>query len=73
MLTIPAAVVPKENWQELLKHSRLNYHGDVVQRAVRLTWVQVEPGLPPPEHCAIIYVEELADGPMLDFLQNTLH
>ena len=62
-----------EDWPDFLRKRDINYQGEPVQRATRLTWDQVEPGLPPPERCAKLDVRLLAEGPVLDYLENPLN
>eukprot|EP00959_Pyramimonas_sp_CCMP1952_P068968 1439707-Pyramimonas_sp.AAC.1 len=55
-------VVPCEDWAASLKSARIAYDGSAVERAQRLSWPQVFPGLPRPEPCASMPAEEIAEG-----------
>ncbi|CAK0854449.1 unnamed protein product [Prorocentrum cordatum] len=63
-------VVPCEDWAASLKSARIAYDGSAVERAQRLSWPQVLPVLPRPEHCASIPAEKIAEGVVKEFLEN---
>ena len=65
---MPGTECQAADWGELLKQQRLGYSGEPGGRAHELTWSQVEPSLPPLQHCASIDVLDLAEGPVRAFL-----
>ena len=46
----------------------MTHTGELGSRCQPLTWAQMEPALPPKEHCAAIPLESLCDGPVLEYL-----
>ncbi|CAK0803102.1 unnamed protein product [Prorocentrum cordatum] len=50
-VTTPGMGVAAEAPVELFAKREVSYGGDVVQRAVELTWEQIEPALPPADRC----------------------
>ena len=69
MITNEGAV-PDKDWKEFMNARRLTYNGDVVQRAVPLTWKQVEAALPPKGCCGRIPVVDIAEGPAREYWLN---
>ena len=63
-----AASIPDKNWNQVLKSKNLSYSGEVIKAAQRVTWKQVEAGLPSDGACARIPAVELAEGAVNDFL-----
>ena len=55
-----------EEWSEYLKSRCLSYSGEVVCRAERLMWAQMEPALPPPGLGSDVSALTLASGRMRD-------
>ena len=64
------AQIPDRNWNEFLASRTVSYTGEDHLKAQKLTWIQVEPGLPTAHHCASINVLGLAEGPVLDYFLN---
>ena len=62
--------VPIRNWSEFLASRSVSYTGEDHLKAQRLTWLQIQPGLPPPKHCASIDVLDLCEGSLLDYFKN---
>ena len=62
--------VPFRDWSGFLTTRSVSHTGEDHLKAQKLIWVQVEPGLPPPRHCASIDVLELCEGPLLDYFNN---
>ena len=63
-------LLPAEDWSRYLKSRRLSYSGEVLCRAERLTWAQIEPALPPPGLGGKVSALALASGRMRDLLMK---
>lgn len=72
MVSPPETSIPKKAWDEATESTRLSYTGQVVERAVELTWEQLEPALPDFDLCASIDAEALAEGECRDFLADPM-
>jgi hypothetical protein len=72
MVSLPENSIPKKDWDEATEGTRLSYIGQVVERAVELTWEQLEPALPDFDHCASIDAEALAEGECRDVLADPM-
>lgn len=59
-------------WGKRLGDVRISYHGEVVEKAQKLTLDQIMPGLPPPGYGASVPLTELCDGELKMKLENPL-
>ena len=59
-------------WGKRLGDVRISYHGEVVEKAQKLTLDQIMPGLPPPGYGASVPLTELGDGELKMKLENPL-
>ena len=55
-VSLDGGVIPRRDWKEWLTKTCFNYTGAEVQKALPLSWAQVEPALPPFESCACVDV-----------------
>ena len=67
---LPASSMPVKDWSAYLRESNIGYNGQEVLRAMKLTWDQLEPALPPQRFCGCIDIMELVDGPVKDYLER---
>ena len=59
-------------WGKKLGDVRVSYHGEVVEKAQRLTLDQILPGLPPMGYGASVALAELCEGEVREKLENPL-
>ena len=69
-MSIPEGRINARCWEEYLRSQRISYSGELVAKALPLTWEQMEPGLPPPDRCGALDAAALAEGPMAEFLRD---
>jgi len=69
-LTLCPEQVWQEAWGAKLANARLSYQGEVVQRALPLTWAGVRPGLPPEHLSGRCNALDLASGRLKDQLAD---
>eukprot|EP00973_Karenia_brevis_P089461 12397867-Karenia_brevis.AAC.1 len=50
-----------QDWKAFLKTRSLSYCGSEVSTAMRVTWAQIEPGLPPADRCGSIQALDLCE------------
>ena len=62
--------LPAEDWLTTLRQKRTDYSGNVIAKAMPLSWSQIEPALPPRELAGKIACEDLAEGRMKELLLN---
>jgi hypothetical protein len=59
-------------WGKRLGDVRISYHGEVVEKAQRLTLDQVMPGLPPQGYGASVPLIELCEGELRTRLEDPM-
>lgn len=52
---------PEGGWDQELGHLRVSYTGEVVEKAMPLTYEQIWPGLPTPNHGGLVDILEVVD------------
>ena len=57
-------------WESKLKSVRISYHGEIVEKAHKLTLAQVLPSLPPGGYGGSVPLVELCDGEVKELLEN---
>eukprot|EP00973_Karenia_brevis_P056297 7830345-Karenia_brevis.AAC.1 len=57
-----------QDWKAFLKTRSLSYCGSEVSTAMRVTWAQIEPGLPPADRCGSIQALDLCEPTVRSFL-----
>ncbi|CAK0891233.1 unnamed protein product [Prorocentrum cordatum] len=71
-VTTPGMGVAAEAPVELFATREVSYGGDVAQRAVELTWEQIEPALPPADRCGRLRAVDFCEPRVRRYLEEPI-